>query len=150
MAYGWNSGKRQAWFVVHEAYSGNVCVVAITAGDFTVWAAASLMFIAEDEGQPNTFSSIPAAMWWAVAPLTTVGYGDVYPVKMFGNVMPSIVGVPGIGMVALPTGVLGSGFVAQTEQRDKEANKWPHRGEQVHKGWWKEKPGLPLETISQQ
>jgi voltage-gated potassium channel len=96
--------------------------------------AASLMFFAEHEAQPNTFSSIPAAMWWAVATLTTIGYGDVYPVTTLGKVMASIIAVLGIGMFALPTGILGSGFVEQMEQRQKKANKCPHCGKEIDNG----------------
>lgn len=92
--------------------------------------SASLMFYAEHEAQPKAFSSIPAAMWWAVATLTTIGYGDVYPITVIGKFMASIIAVLGIGMFALPTGILGAGFVEELEQQ-KETRKCPHCGKEL-------------------
>jgi voltage-gated potassium channel len=72
--------------------------------------ASSLIYIAEHEAQPDVFSSIPAAMWWAVVTLTTVGYGDVVPITIAGKILASIISVISIGIVALPAGLLASGF----------------------------------------
>lgn len=74
---------------------------------------SSLMYAVEQEAQPEAFSSIPAAMWWAIATLTTVGYGDIYPVTAWGKIFGSLVAVFGIGMFALPTGVLGAAFLQE-------------------------------------
>lgn len=92
--------------------------------------SASLMFYAEHEAQPKAFSSIPAAMWWAVATLTTIGYGDVYPVTVIGKFMASIIAVLGIGMFALPTGILGSGFMEELD-KDKKTRQCPHCGKDL-------------------
>jgi len=81
--------------------------------------ASCMMYYAENEKQPEVFSSIPAAMWWAVATLTTVRYGDAYPVTEIGKLIGSIIAILGIGLFALPTGVLGSGFVEEL-QSDKK------------------------------
>jgi voltage-gated potassium channel len=72
--------------------------------------ASSLLYFIEHETQPQAFSSIPAAMWWGVATLTTVGYGDIYPVTMLGKVCAALVALLGIGLVALPSGILVAGF----------------------------------------
>ena len=72
--------------------------------------SSSLMYDVEHEAQPDAFSSIPAAMWWGIVTLATVGYGDVYPVTPWGKFIGSIVVILGIGLFALPTGVLASGF----------------------------------------
>jgi voltage-gated potassium channel len=72
--------------------------------------AASGIYLVEHDVQPDAFGSIPAAMWWAVATLTTVGYGDVTPVTAAGKVFGALVTVVGIGMVALPAGILSSAF----------------------------------------
>ena len=72
--------------------------------------AASGAFLAEHQMQPDKFGSIPAAMWWAVATLTTVGYGDVTPITPMGKLFGSIVAIVGIGMAALPAGILASGM----------------------------------------
>ena len=92
--------------------------------------SASLMFYAEHEVQPKAFSSIPAAMWWAVATLTTIGYGDVYPITVIGKFMASIIAVLGIGMFALPTGILGSGFMEELEKH-KKTRQCPHCGKDL-------------------
>lgn len=72
--------------------------------------AASGIHIFERAAQPDAFGSIPAAMWWAFATLTTVGYGDVYPITVGGKVFGAVVTVVSVGMVALPAGILASSF----------------------------------------
>lgn len=92
--------------------------------------ASSMLYYAENLAQPEIFSSIPASMWWAVATLTTVGYGDVYPVTTLGRLMASIIAILGIGMFALPTGIVGAGFVEEIE-RHKKLIKCPHCGKEI-------------------
>lgn len=82
--------------------------------------AASGMYFFERDAQPIAFSSIPAAMWWAFATLTTVGYGDVTPITVGGKVFGALITVIGLGMVALPTGILASGFAQQLKMRSEE------------------------------
>ncbi len=89
--------------------------------------ASTFMFYAEHQTQPQAFSSIPAAMWWAVATLTTVGYGDIYPVTTLGRLLGAVIAVLGIGMFALPTGVLGAAFMEELEKQ-KESEYCPHCG----------------------
>ncbi len=78
--------------------------------------AASGMYYFERESQPVDFGSIPAAMWWAFATLTTVGYGDVTPITVGGKIFGALITVVGIGMVALPTSILASGYTRQLEE----------------------------------
>ena len=75
--------------------------------------AASGMYYFERVSQPVDFGSIPAAMWWAFATLTTVGYGDVTPITVGGKIFGALITVVGIGMVALPTSILASGYSQQ-------------------------------------
>ena len=90
------------------------------------------MYDAEHEAQPDAFSSIPAAMWWGIVTLATVGYGDIYPVTPWGKFIGSIVVILGIGLFAMPTGVLASGFaevLARTKEEQKKAGMiCPHCG----------------------
>lgn len=79
--------------------------------------ASSGAWLAEHEVQPDEFGSIPAAMWWAVATLTTVGYGDVTPVTVAGKIFGAIITILGIGMAALPAGIIASGLNDQLHRR---------------------------------
>ena len=71
---------------------------------------ASATYLVEHPVQPEAFANIPQAMWWAIVTVTTVGYGDVVPVTPLGKVFGSILGFVGVAMVALPAGILASGF----------------------------------------
>lgn len=94
--------------------------------------SSSLMYYVENQSQPKHFSSIPTAMWWGVATLTTVGYGDVYPVTPIGKFLGAVIALLGIGMFALPTGILGSGFVEEIQNRKENHDKvCPHCGKKI-------------------
>lgn len=93
--------------------------------------AASLMYEAERLVQPDEFRSIPAAMWWAIVTLTTVGYGDVFPVTDTGRMLAAMIAVLGIGMVALPTGIIGAGFVETFQTRKATPPLCPHCGKTI-------------------
>jgi voltage-gated potassium channel len=73
--------------------------------------SASLIYFAEHDAQADKFGSIPEAMWWAVATLTTIGYGDIYPITVLGKVLAAVISVCGIAFFALPAGILGAGFL---------------------------------------
>lgn len=85
-------------------------VIAVVAVLILLLITSSLMYFVENEAQPDVFTSIPASMWWGAAALTTVGYGDVYPVTALGRVLGVISAILGIGLFALPAGILASGF----------------------------------------
>lgn len=74
-------------------------------------------YLVEHEAQPEKFGSIPAAMWWAVATLTTVGYGDVTPITPLGKFFGACVTIVGVGMAALPAGILASGLTDYLRMR---------------------------------
>lgn len=80
--------------------------------------ASGLMYFAERRAQPEAFASIPHAMWWGVATLTTVGFGDVTPVTPVGKVLGAVAMLLGIGMFAMPAGILASGFSQEIKSRD--------------------------------
>lgn len=91
--------------------------------------ASSAMYYAEHDAQPDKFSSIPASMWWGVATLTTVGYGDVFPVTPAGKVLGAVISILGVGLFALPTGILASGFAEEIQRtRKRETIICPHCG----------------------
>jgi voltage-gated potassium channel len=86
-------------------------------------AAATATHLLERTSQPNTFGSVPASLWWAVVTLTTTGYGDVVPHTVGGKIIGSIVMVSGIGVLALMTGILATGF-AEEERRREYLRVW--------------------------
>lgn len=73
--------------------------------------SSTLMWHLEHEAQPDRFTSIPATMWWGIVTLTTIGYGDLAPVTAGGRVLGGLIAILGIGMFALPAGLLGAAFV---------------------------------------
>ncbi len=93
--------------------------------------ASALMYFAEKGTQPEAFPNIVASFWWAITTLTTVGYGDVYPVTDLGKVIASFMAILGIGIVALPTGILSSAFFNMTK-KTHDVEKCPHCGKDIH------------------
>jgi voltage-gated potassium channel len=95
--------------------------------------SSSLMYFVEHSEQPDKFSSIPAAMWWSVMTLTTVGYGDIYPITNMGKLIGALIALIGIGFFALPAGVLAASFAEEiTRQRTQaRAKTCPHCGREI-------------------
>lgn len=105
-------------------------VLTTTLMGLLLVVSSSLLYHCENAVQPDAFSSIPATMWWSVATLTTVGYGDMFPVTMLGKFCASIIAILGIGMFALPTGIIGAGFV-EAFQKKKGQHVCPHCGKEL-------------------
>lgn len=93
--------------------------------------ASSFMYFAEHEDQPDKFPDIPSTMWWSVVTLTTVGYGDVYPITALGKILASIISILGIGMFALPTGILAVSFVEEIQMQKSKKAVCPHCGKEI-------------------
>ena len=79
----------------------------------TILFSASAIYFLENDAQPEVFSSITASVWWATVSLATVGYGDVIPVTIWGKVFASVISLVGIGVVAIPTGIISASFVEE-------------------------------------
>ena len=110
--------------VVRERRHELMVAVFLTA--LLLMVASTLMYYMESKVQPDAFPNIIASLWWAVATLTTIGYGDVFPVTDLGRLLSGIIAVLGIGLVALPTAIISSGFVEalardKAEAADKQA-----------------------------
>jgi voltage-gated potassium channel len=106
--------------------------------------ASSLMYFIENKAQPEAFSSIPQAMWWGVVTLTTVGYGDIYPITPAGKILGAIISLLGISIFALPTGILVSGFIEEIQRQQNSPKICPHCGKLINfcppktdRGWKK-------------
>ncbi len=102
------------WRVLRENASNFAAALGVLL--IVMILAASGMYLLEREAQPEAFGSVPAAMWWAFATLTTVGYGDVTPITPIGKVFGAAITVVSIGIVALPAGLLASSFSARLRQ----------------------------------
>ena len=97
-------------------------ILAIFAIFALALASAVLMYFVENEAQPEAFASIPDAIWWAIITLTTIGYGDVYPITVMGRILGGVISILGLGLFALPTSILSAGileeFHKEKESRD--------------------------------
>ena len=120
-------------------------MVAVFLTSLLLMVASTLMYYMESKVQPDAFPNIIASLWWAVATLTTIGYGDVFPVTGLGRLLSGIIAVLGIGLVALPTAIISSGFVEalardKAEAADKQASDavsarfCPHCGKPLDAG----------------
>lgn len=98
---------------------------------FLLLIASTLMYYVENEAQPENFSSIPETMWWGIATLTTVGYGDIYPITPLGQLLGGVIAVIGIGLFALPTGILASGFSEEISNRKQQGDGCPTCGSKL-------------------
>ena len=126
----YSTGMR-AVVVVAAARRGELLAVVSVVGALLV-LASTLMYFLEHAAQPEKFSSIPATFYWGVITITTVGYGDVAPVTNLGRLLAGVIALLGVGIFALPAGILGSGFVEQIHRRQSlAAQTCPHCGGKI-------------------
>ncbi len=90
--------------------------------------ASFVMYYAEHDAQPEAFPNVLGCIWWAIVTLTTIGYGDVYPVTAFGKIIGGVIAFLGVGLVAMPTGIISAGFLEKINKDssisdDKKADK---------------------------
>jgi len=95
--------------------------VCLLVSSIVMFVAATGIYYTEGTAQPKAFPSIPASLWWAMVTLTTVGYGDTYPVTLLGKLFTSVICMVGLGVLAIPTGIISSGLVeAMDERRERK------------------------------
>lgn len=117
--------QQLAQTIVERRYE--LFVTMALAGGLLLFGATAL-FWAEREVQPEAFGSIPRALWWSIITLTTVGYGDVSPITPLGKFLASLVAISGIGLVAMPTGIMAGAFSdAMQRQREEKAAELERR-----------------------
>ena len=109
------------WSVLREEARSIAALLFIIL--LTLTMSGSLMYMIEGDVQPAAFSSIPAAMWWAIETLTTVGYGDIVPVTVAGKILGGIVSVVGVGTLALFSGLITASFVDQLRLRRQQLRR---------------------------
>lgn len=93
--------------------------LAFSLATMTLLVASTLLYWAEGDAQPDKFGSIPRSLWWGVMTLTTVGYGDVYPITPLGRFFSGLVSVAAIGLIALPTGIMAAAMSDVIQRRKR-------------------------------
>ena len=104
-----------------EALLGTVFIIMVV-----LIIASSLMYQIEHGAQPEVFSSIPEAMWWGIVTIATIGYGDMVPITAEGKVLGFVISLVGIGLFALPAGILASGFSEVIKEERESKKKMKH------------------------
>ena len=90
--------------------SGPQLVMSVALCFFVMLFSAIIMYTVENPVQPEQFPNVISSLWWAICTLTTVGYGDVYPITHIGRFFASVISLVGIGIIAIPTGIIAAGF----------------------------------------
>lgn len=100
---------------------GHELIVSLLIALLLLLVSSSALYVVEGGDQPEAFGSIPRAMWWSIATLTTVGYGDAVPVTPLGRIFAAVTALTGIGLIAMPAGILAAAFsdVMQRQAREK-------------------------------
>lgn len=98
-------------------------IAAYTICGIMICFSAILMYYTENKAQPDAFANIGDGLWWAMITFTTVGYGDVYPVTVLGKILGGAISLIGIGMIALPTGIISSAFMNVIQEKKKKDGK---------------------------
>ena len=98
-------------------------LAALFVMGFMIMISSTMIYYFETDVQPDVFPNIIASFWWSIATLTSVGYGDIYPITTMGKIFAGIIAILGIGLVALPTGIISSGFIAAVSKKEKEIGR---------------------------
>ncbi len=128
----YTSSMRNIGLVLRRKASQLITSILVIGMIITI--VSLIMYHIEHDAQPDKFESAFSGMWWAISTLTTVGYGDIYPITTFGRFMAGIISFLGIGFVAVPTAIISSGFIEQmntkrnTRRKIKEYHYCPHCG----------------------
>ena len=85
--------------------------------------ASILIYNAEHAAQPEVFDNAFSGFWWAMQTITTIGYGDIYPITFLGKLLGIVIALLGIGMIAIPTGIISASFVAYGKRARNEEEK---------------------------
>ena len=114
-----NQAIQSVWRAIADR--GDDLIVTAALAFVFVLTGATLLHIVEGDIQPDAFGSIPRALWWAVITLTTVGYGDAYPITILGKIIGGLLAMSGVAFVAMPTGIIAAAFSdAMQERRDQK------------------------------
>jgi len=121
----------KAWAHIREAVYSRRHEFGLILGilGIAVLVSGSLLYFAEAGAQPEKFGSIPRALWWAIMTLTTVGYGDVYPITPLGKVLAGFLSLMGVALIALPTGLFAASFTEAIERQRRREEEQKERAD---------------------
>lgn len=134
----YNATLKMIWDVIREKKSEFVMTFFVSI--LMLLVSAFLMYYVENPAQPDKFRNIFSSLWWAVATLTPLGYGDVAPITTPGKFISAIMAIVGIGLIALPTGIISAGFIDKLSSREKPGSSkkaeehkqvCPHCGKEI-------------------
>ena len=100
--------------------SASRLIISVVLCFFVMLFSAIIMYTVENPVQPEQFPNVIASLWWAICTLTTVGYGDVYPVTPVGRLFAAVISLVGIGIIAIPTGIIAAGFTSAINHEDED------------------------------
>lgn len=117
----------------------NELLLALVLALFLIVISSSLVYFSEHIVQPDKFTSIPATVYWSVITLTTVGYGDLYPITTAGKIFTSVILIAGVALFALPAGIITAGFLEEIRKtKRRKTLTCPHCGKPIEEGAHKE------------
>ena len=102
--------------------SATQLIISVALCMFVMLFSAIVMYTVENPVQPEQFPNVISSLWWAICTLTTVGYGDVYPVTAVGRFFAAVISLVGIGIIAIPTGIIAAGFTSAIERKENTTN----------------------------
>ena len=106
-------------------------IITLTVIMILLILISGIMYSVEYDAQPDAFYNIPQTMWWAICTMTTVGYGDIFPITPLGKFLAGIISLLGVGLFAVPVGIISSGFVEVMDKDKKAPKKCPHYGKDL-------------------
>ena len=113
--------------------SASRLIMSLVLCAFVMLFSAIIMYTVENPVQPEQFPNVVSSLWWAICTLTTVGYGDVYPITAVGRFFAALISLVGIGIIAIPTGIIAAGFseVISGRQAQEEKKFCPYCGKKL-------------------
>ena len=127
----YNSTLKLIWGVLKEKKAEIQMTFFIAL--LLILVSAFMMYYVEGSVQPDKFTNFFSTLWWTVATLTSVGTGDIYPITLLGRIISGIMAVLGIGLIALPTGIISARFIEKIDKNKTEKKKQfcPHCGNEI-------------------
>ncbi len=125
----YNNSLNLIWQVITEKWNELVITGFVTL--LFLLNASILIYFIEGNAQPENYPNLLTCFWWAIATLTSVGFENIYPITGVGKFISSLLAIFGIGLIAIPTGLISAGFLEKITKKDQEIKKCPHCGKEI-------------------